>query len=50
MGNINVKERVCKLFSLNNEEWLTVFIVALFLLYFYYKIFPRLYVKEKEIN
>ena len=43
MGNIDIKSKICKLFSLNNEEWLTVFITAIVLLYFYYKIFPRLH-------
>jgi len=48
MGNIDVKARICKLFSLNNEEWLTVFLVAAVLLYFYFIIFPRL--AAKQIN
>lgn len=48
MSNIDFNKRICNLFSLTKNEWITVIIVAAILLYFYYKIFPDMY--SKRIN
>lgn len=39
---MKLSEKISGTFNMKKEEWLTVFIVALVLLYFYYYIFPRL--------